>query len=1152
MIFLHSSQKREFSQWSLLKKLLIMKLTVLFLLSVCLQLSAKTSAQNVTITADKMSLEKVLRSITKQTGYDFWFDSHLLERANKVDLTIRDMPVEKVLALCFIGQPFDYKIYEKTIVIRERPTPPNTAEVLADIIIKGRVTDERGQALVGATVSLKGTSKGTTADANGAFTLHIPEKGGILVFSFIGYDPMEIPVTKSGNLDIVLKPADKRIDEIVVVGFGTQKKTNLTSSVNTVKMDEVAGNRPASTAGTLLQGIVPGLQVTSGTGEPGGGFSFNIRGTTSINGGGPLILVDNIPFSGPMNMLNPNDIETVTVLKDAGSAAIYGARAAFGVILITTKKGTKNSKVRFDYNNNFTFSTPSSIPKAASPLATVQAYKDMGYGAYWTGQNVDKWLQFLNDYQADPSKFPLGYTTDAGVRYQLAQSDVIGQLFDNAGVQQMHDFAISGGSEKTAYRVSLGTVKEDGIMVSNADSYKRYNVKSFVTTDVTKWLTTQVDASYYNSVKSDPNSGWLWGTASNSPSYVPTVDTMTIGGVLYPTGTPKNLLLNSVPTKDRFDNIRLMGKVIAKPIQGLTITGEYLYENLRETVTSYNKSFNYADISEFVVKTTVPANNAAFYKSNQSDDRRTLNLYANYNKSFGHHNFTVMGGYNQDDFHSEALWANKTQMISTDLPSISTAVGNLTADDNYLEWSVQGFFGRINYDYKGKYLLEINGRTDGSSKFPASHRWGFFPSASAGWRISEEGFMQQLKPVLSELKLRASLGEVGNQDIAPYRFLDAMNPALTGWMVGGTRPTTLSTPGLISPNFTWETVRTLNFGINAGFLDNRLNVSADWYRRQTLNMLTSAIQLPAVLGTGAPLQNAANLQSQGYELLLEWRDKVGEFNYYISANLYDFKSKITKFDNNKAGSIASSTYYVGKDMAEIWGYTTDRLYQESDFNNGVIKSGIVQQVRNGSNLVTPNPGDVLYKDFDGDGVITNGQNTLANHGDMSIIGNNRLALQYGLSGGVGYKNWNFSFVIAGVGKRDLWLSNNLTFPYNYEFGTIFQHELNYWTPTNTDAHYARIYAKAAGNSAINKFVQTRYLTNAAYMRIKNLSLAYSLPESMLKRVSFNKLQVFFSGENLFTFSKFPKGLDPTSTDDKGYGINYPMMRMFSFGVNASF
>ena len=510
MIFLHSSQKREFSQWSLLKKLLIMKLTVLFLLSVCLQLSAKTSAQNVTITADKMSLEKVLRSITKQTGYDFWFDSHLLERANKVDLTIRDMPVEKVLALCFIGQPFDYKIYEKTIVIRERPTPPNTAEVLADIIIKGRVTDERGQALVGATVSLKGTSKGTTADANGAFTLHIPEKGGILVFSFIGYDPMEIPVTKSGNLDIVLKPADKRIDEIVVVGFGTQKKTNLTSSVNTVKMDEVAGNRPASTAGTLLQGIVPGLQVTSGTGEPGGGFSFNIRGTTSINGGGPLILVDNIPFSGPMNMLNPNDIETVTVLKDAGSAAIYGARAAFGVILITTKKGTKNSKVRFDYNNNFTFSTPSSIPKAASPLATVQAYKDMGYGAYWTGQNVDKWLQFLNDYQADPSKFPLGYTTDAGVRYQLAQSDVIGQLFDNAGVQQMHDFAISGGSEKTAYRVSLGTVKEDGIMVSNADSYKRYNVKSFVTTDVTKWLTTQVDASYYNSVKSDPNSGWLW------------------------------------------------------------------------------------------------------------------------------------------------------------------------------------------------------------------------------------------------------------------------------------------------------------------------------------------------------------------------------------------------------------------------------------------------------------------------------------------------------------------------------------------------------------------------------------------------------------------------------------------------------------------
>ncbi|RAJ79169.1 TonB-linked SusC/RagA family outer membrane protein [Chitinophaga dinghuensis] len=1126
-----------------------MKLITLFLLSVCLHLSAKTSGQQVTINADKASLEKVLRSITKQTGYDFWFDSHLLARANKVKINVREMPVEKVLALCFIDQPFDYRIVDKTILIREKPIPALVPGALADLVIRGHITDEKGGALPGATVALKDSKLGTAADAAGNFTLKIPDKGGILVVTFIGYETLELPVSQAGTIDIVLKPADKKIDEIVVVGFGTQKKTNLTSSVNVVKMDELLGNRPVSTTGTLLQGVVPGLQVTTGTGEPGGGFTFNIRGTTSINGGGPLILVDNVPFSGALNLINPNDIESVTVLKDAGSAAIYGASAAFGVVLITTKKGTKNSKIRLDYSNNFTFSKPSSIPKAASPMATVQAYKDMGYGAYWTGQNVDKWLAFLQDYQANPGKYPQGYTTDAGVRYQLAQSDVIGQLFDNAGVQQMHDFAISGGTEKTVYRVSLGTVKEDGIMITNTDSYKRYNLKSYISTDVTNWLTTQLDVSYYNSIKTDPNSSWLWNIASNSPSYVPTADTMTVNGVLYPAGTPKNLLLNTYPNKDRLDNIRMMGKVVAKPMKGLTLQGEYLYENIREIYTSFNKPFDYADISEFVVKTTVPAANAGFYKYHRTDDRRTLNLYGTYARSLGKHNLSLMAGYNQDEFRREALSATKTQMISTDLPSIATAVGTLTGTDGYTEWSVQGFFGRFNYDYKGKYLLEVNGRTDGSSKFPANHRWGFFPSASAGWRISEEHFMQRFKPVLSDLKVRASFGEVGNQDILPYRFLDAMNPTLTNWLVSGSKPTSLTTPGLVSPNFTWETVRTLNFGLNVGFMDNRLNLTADWYRRQTLNMLTSAIQLPAVMGTGAPLQNAANLQSQGYELMLEWRDKVGDFSYYVSANLYDFKSKITKFDNNKAGSL--NTYYVGKDMNEIWGYTTDRLYQESDFSNGVIKDGLPKQIRNGSNMVTPNPGDVMYKDVDGNGIITNGQNTLADHGDLSIIGNNRLSLQYGVNGGLGYKNWSFSFVIAGVGKRDLWISNNLTFPYNYEFGTIYQNELDYWTPTNTKAHFARIYAKAAGNSAVNKLVQSRYLSNAAYLRIKNLSLAYALPNDLLKRIHLSRLQVFFSGENLFTFTKFPTGLDPTSTEDKGYGINYPIMRMFSFGINAS-
>lgn len=1132
----------------------VMKLTAALLLFFALQVSATGNAQKLTMDLRDVSLQKAFKEIRKQTGYVFFYESEVLNKDSRISVRVQDLGLEETLNKCLSGLGLRYNIVDKTIIITAVPANSNRDEeklAVTTIKVTGKVTAENtGLPLANASVNIKGSNKGATTDAGGHFSLELPDGGGVIVISYVGYETFELLVAREGNVDIALKVKENRGEEIVVVGYGAQKRANLTSAVNTVKMDELANNRPASTAGSLLQGVVPGLQVVSGTGAPGSSFDFNIRGVTSINGGGPLVLIDNVPFNGALNMINPNDIETVTVLKDAGSAAIYGARAAFGVILITSKKGTKNGKIRFDYSNNFTFSSPSSLPKKANPTQTVQAYKDMGYGAYWTGQNVDTWLQLLSDYTANPGKYPQGYTMDNNIRYQLAESDAIGQLLDANGFQQMHDFAINGGTEKTAYRMSVGIVDEDGIMITGADSYKRYNAKAFISTDVTKWLTAQMDVGYYNSTKSDPNTSTLWGGASNSPSYVPLADTMTLAGTLYPAGTPKNFLNMSVPIKDRFDDIRLYGKMIAKPLRGLTITGEFVYDNLREIYTSYNKSYEYADISEFSKKISVQPENAAYYKFNRMDERITLNLYASYNRSYRNHNFSVMGGLNQDQFHREDIWTQKTQMISADLPSISTAVGNLTSDDAFNEWSVRGFFGRFNYDYKNKYLLELNARTDGSSKFPENHRWGFFPAASVGWRVSEEDFMASLKPTLSELKLRASYGEVGNQDIAPYSFLDVMNPYLTSWPVNGVRPTTLTTPGLVSPNFTWETVRTLNLGLNMGLLKNKLNVSFDWYRRETLDMLTNSVQLPAVLGTGAPKQNTANLRSQGYELELTWTDRIGDFTYFVSGNLYDFKSQITKYDLNTAGLL--SDYYVGMDPSAIWGYTTDRLYQSGDFNGSAVKPGLPQRIRNGSSYATPTAGDVLYVDVNSDGEINNGQNTLADHGDMSIIGNNRLRYQYGFRGGAGYKNWNFTFAIAGVGKRDLWLSNNMTFPYNYEFGTIYAHELDYWTPNNTDAHFAKIYAKAAGNSGVNKFVQTRYLTNAAYLRIKNIGLSYGLPKMWLDKIGFSKLQVFFSGENLFTFSKMPKGLDPTSTEDKGYGLNYPIMKMVSFGINASF
>jgi TonB-linked SusC/RagA family outer membrane protein len=1036
--------------------------------------------------------------------------------------------------------------------------------------ISGFVGDSKGLGLQGISVTEKNTTNITTTNSRGEFRIKVKSANVILVFSGTGFHSKEAGVEAGRTNSIVLIEDVKEMSDVVVVGYGTQSKTKVTGATSTVKMDDVLKDRPVSNLGVLLQGASPGLQISVNSGQPGASSSWNVRGgtdfgtsaTSTINSGGPFILVDNVPYNGPTNLLDPNDIESVTVLKDAGSAAIYGARSAFGVILITTKSGKKNQKTQFDYSNNFVFSSPTNLPVKATPMQQVQAWIDGGMTAAYNGnQNLTRWMQLLSDYQKNPGNYPNGYTVDNGVYYQLAATDAVKALLGNSATQQMHNFSVSGGSDKTTYRLSLGTTNENGILVPAAhqDNFKRYNVKTVVTTDATSWLNLQLDGNYNNSKTLSPFYTNAFGDAVNLPSSLPLDSIPGVKGVL---ATGKNEIMATSPTTTNYDDIRVTGRAIAKPVKGLTITGEYTIDNLHNQVTTYDKKVG--GFLNTYGYTTQTIGSDKFTKSNATTAYQAMNIFATYLKSFGKNNFTLTAGFNQEQSHFETDTVTASGMLNPDVPFISGTTGLIptVARDNYIDNATQGVFGRLNYDFGNKYLVQVNGRYDGSSKFPAGHRWGFFPSTSLGWRLTEENFMQFIKPYVNEFKLRGSFGSVGNQNIGDYQYYAGMTAYIPNWLYNSGQVGTLNPPSLISNSFTWETVQTKDVGLDFGILKNHLTGSLDLYERDTKDILTTnPTPLPVVLGTGAPLQNAGSLGTKGFEIQINWRDKIGQVGYYITANLYNYQSVVTKANNPK-NVITNGTLYKGKKMGEIWGYVTDRFYTVNDFvdsslnsnlRGGTLKPGIAKQ-----NGQAPNPGDILYKDFNKDGVINTGSGTLDDPGDYRVIGNSTPQYQYGISGGVTYKNFDLSFMITGVGKQDLWINNTLAFPNEWlTYGALYANQTNYWTPTNTNAYYGRIYTDNVNspNQGFNQVVQSKFLYNGAFLRVQNVTLRYTVPTAILKNYHINRFQVFVGVENPYTFTHMPKGMYPNIAVQGatvGGGLGYPYMRKTTMGLNISF
>lgn len=1109
--------------------------------------NAMSFSQSISLKLKNVSVANAIQQIQKESGYSFVYVTGDIDTSKKVSVNTNQLneAIKQILA----GQPVSYEIQDKKVIIKKQEANQLISKKKQT---KGSVKDDKGEPIIGASVMIKGTTNGTITDLDGNFTINDLPDSAELEISYIGYKTLTYLASDSKLKNIIMQEDAETLDEVVVVGYGVQKKANLTGAVSSVKMDEVLGNRPVSSVGNVLMGAMPGLQVTGSSGQPGAAMKFNIRGVNSINAGSPLVLVDNVEMD--INLLDPNDIESISVLKDAASSAIYGARAAFGVILVTTKKGAKDTHFSINYSNNFSFNKATNLPRKASPLQTVRAYKDAGTISSQSGQDVDKWLELLKEYNDNPSMYPDGYTTIDGLRYNLQETDLFEDMMET-GFQQTHNISVTGGSPKISYRMSAGVLNNNGILATDKDTHKRYNVSSYIRSELYSWITPELDVKYTKSKHGLPNTTaayGIWGGAIAFPSYFP-LGNMDINDESLPINTPRNFIELAAPETNEFNNLRILGKVTLTPIKDLQIIGEYNFNKKTHDITTFDKKFDYAHGAQFRKEQSV--SNSKYTVENRATDYNAINIYGNYGKTFNQHDFNVMAGFNQESSKYHTLKASRTDMINEELPSLSQATGDYFNVDSFEEYNVRGLFYRLNYSYAGKYLLETNGRYDGSSKFPKDNRFGFFPSVSIGWRLSEEGFMDWSKKYLSNFKLRGSYGNIGNQSIKPYEFVPGMESVLANWIVNGLAATTLNSPALVSNNFTWEKVSTLDVGFDIGLIDNRLNVVFDWYQRDTKGMLAPGMELPGVLGAKAPLQNSADLRSKGWELSIDWHDKIGNVQYYLGFNLYDSKTKITKY-NNEVGLLGKDSrggtiYRTDMELGEIWGFVTDRLYQESDFDElGKLKEGLPKV--EGFN---PKPGDIMYKDFDNNGIINEGKKTIYDSGDSRIIGNNTRRYQYGIRGGASWKGISFSFVMQGVGKRDLWAMNELAYPFYDAYSTIFDSQLDYWTPEHTDAYFPRLYEKSEGNTKANQRVQTRYLLNGAYLTLRNISLSYAFSQKLLAPYGIKNLYVFFSGENLFTLDQLPKGMDPERvvTDNLGSrGFTYPYMRQYSFGINITF
>lgn len=1117
-----------------------------------------------TISVQDQSVKEVFDYIEQHSEFIIFYLDETIDVNRKVSVNLKDQRVESILEQLFKNTDVMYTINDRQILLSKRKEVTEVAPVVAVVqqkknTVTGVVLDPTGMPVIGANIMVKGTTNGTITDIEGKFSLEV-DQNAILVISYIGFANQEIKIGNQTNLSINLKEDAEALDELVVVGYGTQKKVNLTGSVEVLEGDKLE-NRPVTTVTQALQGQVSGANFTTGDFgyEPGASPSFQIRGQ-----GDAYVLVDGVPTD--LSRVNPNDIESISVLKDAAAASIYGAMASYGVVLITTKSGKSNQKPVISFNANVATKKLHRKPHMVDSWTFAKMLNeagDNGGGRVYDNETIDRIIAYQNDPtlpETVPSTVVPGKWAEE--QYSNANYDWFDEYY-GSGLTNQENISIRGGSEKVKYYVSAGHVYDDGIINYGTDNYRRLNTIAKIDVELTKWWSFSVNNRFQHSKRVKPN-------FDNQGDYdllfhqiartFPNQAKVTPNG--YYTKLSKIPWTQDAGTDETkgYETMQRFTTEI-RPLTGWKINADYTFRSYTSKFTS-NNFICYEDMVDGTLVplgTTVPS---YVEKNQQNNFYSSFNAYTSYQFDIKDmHNFSIMAGLQQEQQRNETLAGRKNDIVTNEVPSISTSTGDIhSLTDDLTHWSRLGFFFRLNYNFKEKYLLEVNGRYDGTSIFAEGNRWGFFPSFSGAWNISREAFFDPIVDKVNNLKVRASWGSLGNQNVTAYQDLALMGiKSNLAWLLNGSRPVYTTAPNLVNTMLTWETSQTLDFGIDAGFLNNRLNVTADWYQRHTKDRLGPAEALPAVIGATIPKKNNSELRTNGWEIAVTWRDQVNDdFSYSVSAMLYDYYSTVTKY-NNPTNIL--TTDYEGKRVGDLWGYTTEGLIQTQEEADKIMQTGYQNQFHS-----VWNTGDVKYADLNKDGVVNNGKNTLEDHGDLSIIGNTTPRYQFSLTLGAEYKGFDFSMMWQGVGKRDLWINSNMFWGFTtWNQSSLFVDDhLDYYRDKdadtyaglgiNTESYFPRPYLVDNQNNK-NRQTQTRYLQNGAYARLKNLQLGYTLPKSLTEKIELSRVRVYFSGDNLCTLTgRFPHSLDPeTSTiGSRGHGKSMSAQTAFSFGIDVEF
>lgn len=1118
--------------------------------------------------------------------------------------------------------------------------------------IEGVVKDSSGEPLIGVSVVVRGTTTGTVTDIDGKYSLSFNTPNPTIVFSYIGYKQQTVVANRS-TINIVMEEDSKMMSEVVVVGYGVQKKENLTGAVSSVSVDETLGSRPIADAGRGLQGAVPGLTITIPNAEVGSDPTMKIRGAIGSlvpgSSSAPLLLVDNVEVPS-IQMINPDDIESISVLKDAASASIYGAKAAFGVILITTKRGAKIESLSVTYSNNFAWQNMAKKMEMAgidgleySLLAMERAGTATTTGVFWKVDRTSfersrEWVEkYGNSVKADD---PLIYGRDW---YRQGSNNMGVRIYDPYETMirewspaQTHNLSVNGRSGKTAYNVGLGYFHQNGMTKpAEHDDFKRYNASINVSTEINKYVTLRAGTIFSDRNKRYPGSAastsdpwyymYRWSSVSPIGVQEDGVD------LREPTAEIRNTKTASI--RNIYHNINLGATINFTKDWDLQF--DYTYANQQDIISRALVDFTARDawgsVSAPVLRTDAQGNqvyvNTAgqqvsadapgampayrlslitynppggagntqnhIYRNSRNTDEGIINAFSTYNLKLGtanEHAFKFMLGINRVTQRWEENWTQKTNLLDFDNPQFTLATGNITGSGKQYWESQLGYFGRINYMFKDKYLLEGNLRYDGSSMFPKDLQWRWFPSFSGGWVVSNEKFMEPLSPVLSFTKFRASWGSIGNQRVPNSLYVPILTNYTTTWLNGDTQFESFRTPLAVSQNITWEDIENLNIGFDFRFLKDKIGLSVDWFQRKTNNMLIEGDALPYTFGTPAPIGNHGNLRTRGWEIAVDFNHRfsnglgINGLLTFADASTYITQNADYKTDYNNR---SIDQQFTGRRYGDIYGYKTDRLYQWSDFEtdasgNLILTTVVVDGVEKQSyklkgdnpsyqsKLESGNfrfgPGDVKYVDLDGNGLINDGTRTVGDMGDLTVIGNSTPRYEYGFRIGADYKGFDFSVFFQGVGKRDIWGGGPLAIAgFNSNDGAMPQTIAgDFWKEDRTDAFYPRAWNMGGSNSGFNMLPQSRYLLNMAYLRLKNLTFGYTVPAPTLRKAHITKARIYVSFENLLTFDNL-RGLpiDPetvagtsifnaTNYNSGRTGTGVPTFKTASVGVQLSF